>query len=148
MIGVATDGTGSGLFLFKFVLDPSIWVEFGNLFLVFDLVFGYDGASNLVEYLDDIECVATNRAAICFLRPFPQTFIVQNMIAGFDESNRLWGRGCAGMGRWQVFGRCRHCSRISKSMVDAGVRNDIQVLQTDNTLVSHADKGIYETGRG
>jgi hypothetical protein len=44
VIGVATDGTGSGLFLFKFVLDPSIWVEFGNLFLVFDLVFGYDGA--------------------------------------------------------------------------------------------------------
>ena len=103
--------------------------------------------SNLVEYLDDIECVATNRAAICFLRPFPQTFIVQNMIAGFDESNRLWGRGCAGMGRWQVLGRCRHCSRISKSMVDAGVRNDIQVLQTDNALVSHADKGICETGR-
>jgi hypothetical protein len=44
VISVATDGTGSGLFLFKFVLDPSIWVEFGNLFLVFDLVFGYDGA--------------------------------------------------------------------------------------------------------
>jgi hypothetical protein len=44
VLGVTTYGTGSGLFLFKFVLDPSIWVEFGNLFLVFDLVFGYDGA--------------------------------------------------------------------------------------------------------
>jgi hypothetical protein len=44
VLGVTTYGTGSGLFLFKFVLDPSIWVEFGNLFLVFDLVFGYDSA--------------------------------------------------------------------------------------------------------
>jgi hypothetical protein len=44
VIGVTTDGTGSGLFFFKFVLDPGIWVEFGNLFLVFDLVFGYDSA--------------------------------------------------------------------------------------------------------
>jgi hypothetical protein len=44
VIGVTTDGTGSGLFLFKFVLDPGIWVEFSNLFLIFDLVFGYDSA--------------------------------------------------------------------------------------------------------
>jgi hypothetical protein len=62
------------------------------------------------------------------------------MIAGFDESNSLLGGCCAGMGVWQVFGRGRHCSRISKIIVNTGVRNDIQVLQTDNTLVSHADK--------
>jgi hypothetical protein len=95
--------------------------------------------SNLVEYLDDIECVATNGAAICFLRPFPQTFVVQNMIAGFDQSNRLLNGCGAGMGSWQVCGRGRHCSRISKIIVNTRVRNDIQVLQTDNALVSHAD---------
>jgi hypothetical protein len=44
VIGVSTDGAGSGFFLFKFVLNPCIWVEFGDLFLVFNLIFGYDGA--------------------------------------------------------------------------------------------------------
>jgi hypothetical protein len=32
---------------------------------------GGERTANLVEYLDQIECVATNGAAICFLRPFP-----------------------------------------------------------------------------
>ncbi len=95
--------------------------------------------SNLVEYLDDIECVATNGTAICFLRPFPQTFVVQNMIAGFDQSNRLLDGCGAGMGSWQVCSRGRHCTRISKILVNTRVRYDIQVLQTDNALVSHAD---------
>lgn len=139
VIGLATNGAGSCLFLLEFVLDPCIWVELCHLFLVLDLVFGYDGASNLVEYLDDIKCVATNGTAICFLRPFPQTFIVQNMITGFDQSNRLLNGCGAGMGSWQVCGRGRHCTRILKILVNTRVRYDIQVLQTDNALVSHAD---------
>jgi hypothetical protein len=62
------------------------------------------------------------------------------MAAGFNESNRLLGVCCAGMGCWQVLGRCRHCSRISKIIVSTWVWNDIKVFQTDNALVSHADK--------
>ncbi len=31
------------LLFLEFVLDPGVWVEFGNLFLVLDLVFGYYG---------------------------------------------------------------------------------------------------------
>jgi hypothetical protein len=43
LIGISTDGTGVGLLFLEFVLDPCIWVEFGNLFLVFNLIFRYDG---------------------------------------------------------------------------------------------------------
>ncbi len=44
MIGFSTDGAGLDLLFLQFVLDPCVWVKFGYLFLVFDLVFGYDGA--------------------------------------------------------------------------------------------------------
>jgi hypothetical protein len=44
VIGVPTDGAWSGLFLLEFVFDPCIWVEFGYLFFVLDLIFGYDGS--------------------------------------------------------------------------------------------------------
>jgi hypothetical protein len=44
VIGFPTHGTGAGLLLFNIVVDPCIWVEFGHLFLVLDLIFRYDGA--------------------------------------------------------------------------------------------------------
>jgi hypothetical protein len=44
VIGFSTNGAGSDLFLLKFVLDPCIWVEFGYLLFVLDLIFRYDGA--------------------------------------------------------------------------------------------------------
>jgi hypothetical protein len=44
VVGLSTNRAGADLFLLEFVLDPGIWVEFGYLFLVLDLVFGYDGA--------------------------------------------------------------------------------------------------------
>jgi hypothetical protein len=44
VIGFATNGAGSGLLFLEFVLDPCIWIELCHLFLVLDLVFGYDGA--------------------------------------------------------------------------------------------------------
>ena len=43
MVGFPTEGAGADLLLFKFVLDPCIWIELSNLFFVFDLVFGYNG---------------------------------------------------------------------------------------------------------
>jgi hypothetical protein len=45
IIGLSADRTRVGLLLlFKIVLNPRIWVELGNLFLIFDNVFGNDGA--------------------------------------------------------------------------------------------------------
>jgi hypothetical protein len=43
LIRVTTNRTGVDLLFLEFVLDPGVWVEFGNLFLVLDLVFGYYG---------------------------------------------------------------------------------------------------------
>jgi hypothetical protein len=40
---LAANGAWVGFFLLQVVFDPCIGVEFGNLFLVFDCVFGYRG---------------------------------------------------------------------------------------------------------
>jgi len=43
LVRISADRTGADLFLLEFVLDPGIWVEFGDLFFVLDFVFGHDG---------------------------------------------------------------------------------------------------------
>jgi hypothetical protein len=58
VIGFATNGAGSGLLLLEFVLDPCIWIELCHLFLVLDLVFGYDGAwRKIISILDFCLCL-------------------------------------------------------------------------------------------
>jgi hypothetical protein len=40
LVRVSADGAGVCLFFLQVVLDPCIRIELGNLFLVFDCVFG------------------------------------------------------------------------------------------------------------
>jgi hypothetical protein len=94
-------------------------------------------AANLIKNLHQIECMATNGATICFLRPFSQTLVMQNMTAGFNQSNKLLVGCFAGIGCW-FWWCCRH--RISKIIVNYCVRNNVQLVQTDDALVSHADE--------
>jgi len=70
---------------------------------------------------------------------------MQNMTAGFNQSNRLLVVGFAGMCCWKVCdGWCRHRSRIEGAIANNCVGNHIQILQTYNALVSHADKVFCE----
>jgi hypothetical protein len=65
---------------------------------------------------------------------------MQNMTAGFNESDGFSVVGVPGMSCGEFRDGCRrHRTRISKVIVNS-VRNNVQVLQADNTLVSHAGK--------
>lgn len=90
---------------------------------------------------DKVKLLAAYRTTICFLRPLFQAHIVQDMSTSLYNSNELLGVGIVGMSGGG--------KKTPKVIIDDNLRSiddslggcniDVQIVQTDNTLISHAD---------